>query len=408
MFKLPSLFNSQPNTKPKRFITLDIGTDYVKCLVMEYDPTSFDSPLKIIGVGKNQLSYLHTRGGAVVDFDGVKTACDGALGQALLMSNTKTKDVIIGLSGETTKGLVTTVRLTRAEPEVPITQEELSGIIKKIQEAAYIEASKEIADMTGNPDLDIDVTNSSTVYFKVDDNYISDPLGATCSKMEVGLFTAFSPSNYLSVLQKLSKSLGLNILTVSSQLYAFSKVVSQSEEDKNVLIIDMGGETTDVGIVFGGGLVATKTLSIGGRHFTKALSEVYGIPITEAEDIKIKYSLSLYSEQDMNRIKEAMREVREFFISGLELALSDFEGIKTFPSKVLITGGAVSLKDIDEGLSSFSWEKEIPFKSPPTFHKIGVNNLLGIKDMTQKVTQFDDVMCASLGKVFSEMVEGES
>lgn len=404
MFKLPEFFNKSHSPKTSQFLTLDIGTDYVKCLVFEHDPESFDSKLKVIGASRQPLGYLYTRGGAIVDLEGVKEASQQAVTEALNLANSKTKDVIIGLSGETTKGLVTTVRLTRPEPETAISHKELSSIISRIQETAYIEASKEIAEMTGNPDLDIDITNSSVISFKVDDTYVTDPKGLSCKRMEVGLFTAFSPSIYLNVLQSLAKALKLNLLTISSEMYALSRLLAKSHEDANMVIIDVGGETTDVGIVFGGGLVATKTLSIGGRHFTRAISEAYSLPINEAEEIKVKYSLNTYSDSDSLKIRQCMREVLSFWISGIELVMSDFEGVKTFPSRIVLTGGGIGLRDIPETLETTSWARNVAFRNPPVFEKVNLTDLKIIKDLTGQALSFEDIMPASLGSIYLEMI----
>lgn len=403
MFKLPSLpaVNLFAKKKTSEFLTLDIGTDFVKCFVFRHNVEQ--DTFTIIGLGKQKLSSFSTRAGVVVDYAGVKEASEVALREALNQASSKTKDVIIGLSGEVTKGLVTTVRLTRPHHEIPINDKELSSLITKIQETAYLEASKEIIDMTGNPDLEIELTNSSISWVKLDDQFVKDPLGVAAKKMEVALFTAFSPTFHLELLQKLAKDLKLKIITITSEMYALSKCLSTKEGYENVILMDIGGETTDVGIVFGGGLVATRTLSLGGRHITRAISECFGLSLEDAEEKKLMYSLGTLDVDETARIKECVKDVLDLWLSGLEVLFLDFNGIKTFPSKIIITGGGSSLRGIDGFLAYDSWLRNIQFKETPIFEKAQIASLIRVVDSTAKATSGDDIMPASLSEVFIEL-----
>lgn len=401
MLSFPAIFKRK---KPAvQFMTLDIGSDFVKCLVFEQTLESESTKLKIIGKGKQALGPLYTRGGGIVDYEGVRHAASIAVSAALSESGSKTKDVIIGLSGEMTKGLVTTVRLTRSNPEVQVTDEELASLITKIEDSAFMEASKEIAEMTGNPDLDISLTNSSISAVKVNDNYVKDPVGLACERMEVGLFTAFSPTFHLDLIQKIAASLKLNILTVTSEMFTLSKYLCSGSDNSNMILIDIGGESTDVGVLFGGSLVATRTLSIGGRHVTRAISELFEIPMEEAEEKKIRYSLGGLSQEEAAEVGNSIREVIDIWISGIGVLFSDFEGVKTFPSQILLVGGGSSLKDLVEAMHKEPWTRNIPFKEPPTFARVSLQSLPGIEDATGKASGNDDVMPAAISEIFLEM-----
>ncbi len=398
---LSSFFKTKRSAKGQ-FLTLDIGTDYVKCLLFELSQSETGQKLHIVGFGKQPLSYLYTRGGAIVDYDGVKQTVSAAIAEALSASDSKLKDVIIGLSGEVTKGLVTTVRLTRPNADVPMSEKELSILISKIESSAFVEASKEVSMMTGNPDLEIDLTNSAISNVKLDGVYIKDPLGLTGEVIEIALFTAFSPSYHLKLLQKLTKELGLKIITITSGLYALNKSLIEKHEQVNLILMDVGGETTDVGIVFGGSLVATRTLSLGGRHITRSISERFGLSYSDAEEKKIRYSLGNLPEEENIKVYECVREVLDLWLSGIELLFSDFEGIKTFPSRIFLLGGGSSLKDLLSVLEKEPWTKTIPFKEPPIFDRLLVSDLSLVSDMTGKLTGQDDILPASLGGIYLE------
>ena len=60
--------------------------------------------------------------------------------------------------------------------------------------------------------------------------------------------------------------------------------------DAGAVFVDIGGGTTDVALVRGGGIAGTKMLALGGRAFTKGLAERLGVSFAEAERAKLAVS----------------------------------------------------------------------------------------------------------------------
>ena len=189
-------------------------------------------------------------------------------------------------------------------------------------------------------------------------------------------------------------------------MYALSKVLSRDENYANVVIIDAGGETTDVGIVFGGGIAATRTLSLGGRHMTRILAETFNVNMREAEELKVRYTLANISPDQALIIKESLDKVLALWVSGLEVLFSDFDGIRTFPSKVYLVGGASALNEVLEVLRKEPWTKHIPFKEPPSFERAYMSTLNGLVDYSSKTIEVEDIMPVSLAEVYLEMERG--
>jgi cell division ATPase FtsA len=92
----------------------------------------------------------------------------------------------------------------------------------------------------------------------------------------------------------------------------------------NAIILDIGGRVTDVAIVFGGGIWGTRPLPLGGENF------------------------------DLS-----------FWLSGVETALSDFEGVKSFPNRIILGGGGAQIEGLKEGLLDYPLMRTLPFVSQP-------------------------------------------
>lgn len=130
------------------------------------------------------------------------------------------------------------------------------------------------------------------------------------------------------------------------------------------MIIDIGGGTSEIAVISLGGVVAAKSVRIGGNRFDTAISEYirrkYGLAIGErtAEDIKIEIGSALYSDDP------AQMDVRgRDMISGLprtinissndvtEALQKDLEGIINATKEVLnITPPELSADVIDKGI----------------------------------------------------------
>lgn len=402
MFKLPFKFGSKKG--PPQFLTVDIGSDFVKCLSFEVTEMG-DPAADIVGVGKAQMNPGSTRGGNIVDEDDVSEALEKAVSEAVGGSGgfiSAPEDAIFGVSGDLSLGLMTTVRMTRGSNS-PISQKELDEIFEKIREAAYNQAQSEIMDITGNPELEVELITSSIVYTQLDGKSVDELAGAEGRKLEIALFTAFTPTYHTHLLQKLSGRVGLNIYAIAPQMYSLVRSLEFSEgKNFDGVVMDIGGDLTDVGVVFGGGIVSTRSLPIGGSHFTRELAENMGLSYFDAEKVKTAYSLGKLSESESLIVQNNVDEVLEIWLSGIELLFMDFTGVKTFASDFYLVGGGTVLPDINECISKEPWTRSIPFKSPPEFKEITLENLPRIQDKTGRANNMEFILPAAMSVVYLE------
>ncbi len=67
-------------------------------------------------------------------------------------------------------------------------------------------------------------------------------------------------------------------------------VLSANQKKLGALVIDIGGGTTDLAIYYNGALVLSVCVPVGGRHIANELALTLGIPLAEAERLKIMES----------------------------------------------------------------------------------------------------------------------
>lgn len=403
MFKIP--FKLKHKAHKDVFLTIDIGSQTVKCMVFKVNTdTTNPAKLKLVGIGKEWLEPFSVRSGNIVDLDKVAKATDAAIYKATEGLGLDIDDVIFGVSGNVCTCTVTTGKATRKKEQV-ITAKELEDIDKRILEAAYDKAQELVAKKTGNYDVDLELITTATVYTKLEGNYEKNAAGKTGSEIETALFTAYTPKYYISTLEKLASMLNLNILAVTSNLYALVETLklSYNTDYLDGIVIDIGSDTTDVGLVFGGGIVASKSMQIAGNHFTKQISSETGLTFAEAEKKKYEFSYGHMNDADAVQFLNKVNTINNLWLNGLEILFSDFDGVKTFASKIYLTGGASKLPTIVEALETNPWTRSIPFKEPPEFVKVNIKDIKHVTDAIGEADKAEYMVPIALSVIYLEI-----
>lgn len=399
-----ALFNKK--TKKRYAISLDIGTEYVKVLVFRIE----SDMAYVVGTGKKKQQLSDMQGGRVTDIYGVIKNCNEALDDAFEMAKVTPKQCVIGIAGELVKGATTTVHYTREKTKDKITLKELKDIIEQVQAKAFEKTRSELAWETGQAELDVKLVNSAVVDVRIDGYKITNPVGFQGRDIQVGIFNAFAPIVHLGALQTISEELGLDLLSIAAEPYAVARCVGlEDSAEFSSIFIDIGGGTTDIAVVRGGGVEGTKMFAIGGRVFTKSIAEAFDRNFAEAEKLKIDYSLGKIAEDSeiYSKIKKALENDCEVWLAGVELALEEFANIELLPSKILLCGGGSLLPDIKEYLEKKSWVKNLPFAKQPKIDFIKPKQLLSVKDETGKLTGSQDITPMALANLAIDLAGDE-
>jgi cell division ATPase FtsA len=400
MIRLPFKLGKKKDSA--RFLTVDIGSNAVKVMAFEVEETEKGPVASIIGVGKKDLLEESTRGGVIVDTGDVSEALTAAVIDACNGDDDITQ-AIFGVSGNLSIGLMTTVRVVRGK-EVPISEKELDVIFAKTYDAALEQVHNKLLETTGNPSTDVQMITSSVVYTKVDGKAVADPIGIEGQRLELAVFTSFTPTYHLNALQEVVSKANVEIMAVGSTIYSMVKSLTFSKgDDFDGVIMDIGGEVTEVGVVFSGGVVASRSLDIGGNHFTHELSSSMDLTLRDAEHKKLEYSYGRLAESDVLLVQGYMDNLLDIWLHGVELLFQEFVGVKTFAPNIYMVGGGAELPDIYEVTSKEPWTRSIPFKSPPEFSKLSMEDLPLVVDKTGKVHGMEDIGPASLSLVYLEL-----
>mgnify|MGYP000594768256 FL=1 len=374
-------------------VALDVGTEVVKALIAEVK----DDTLEIIGVGRKQQEMGDMHMGAIADIAGVVANCEAALSEAEDQAGVQAKRVVIGIAGELVKGVTNTIRYRRPQPNKPLDVAEMEFIIEKVQERAQNRAQAQIALETGNQDVEVKLVNSALVSIHIDGYKVSNPIGFQGRDVAVQIYTAFAPMVHIGALEKVADELALELIAVAAEPFAVSRSVLGTDVDSNftAILADVGGGTTDIAVVNDGGVEGTKMFGIGGRSFTRTIAQDLDLSFKDAEKLKINLDKESVKPTVKRRIDEAIDKTLEVWLSGVELALGEFDAIDYLPNRILLCGGGSSLKRITEALKDRKWDDNLPFTKKPVVQYIKPSDVTGIVDTTE--SEIDHTFITAMG-----------
>ncbi len=385
-------------------ISLDIGTEFVKTLIFKVE----NEKAHILGVGKQRQKLTDMQSGTVTDIHGVIKNCEQSLEMAASQAKILPDQVIIGIAGELVKGTTTTIRYTRPKPQTKITMQELKDIIARVQRRAFDRARSILSWESGIAELDIRLVNAAVVDVRIDGYKIVNPIGFQGKEMQIGVFNAFAPIVHLGALQTIAQSLELDLISIVAEPYAVARCMGPEEtSDFSAIFVDIGGGTTDIAIVTTGGVAGTKMFALGGRAFTKRISQVLALPFSEAEKLKIQYSKNQLTGKKQELIKKALVSDCKVWTAGVELTLGEFKGIELLPSKIYLCGGGSSLPDLVQALKDKKWNKKLPFARRPLVEHINPKNITTIIDDTKELKDPMHVTPMAMASLSIELVGQE-
>ncbi|MHB0968382.1 MAG: cell division protein FtsA [Thermoanaerobaculia bacterium] len=259
-------------------VALDIGTSKACVLVGE---TNDRGSLEIIGKGTAPMRG--TRKGNIINLDQAIDAVKRAVDEAEVMAGLQIESAYVGVSGDHIRSVNSRGVVSVTGRHKEITREDVERVI---------EASKSIAIPA-----ELEILHVIPREFVVDgQDGIHDPVGMTGARLEANVHIVTGARTHdQNVLTCVNKAgIVVNEL-VLEQLAAAEAVLTADEREMGVLLMDLGGGTTDYAVFLEGNVVHTNVLPVGAGHFTNDISIVLRTPMDDAERIKRRFGCALTS-----------------------------------------------------------------------------------------------------------------
>lgn len=328
-------------------VGIDIGTTTVRCVVGHIDATS-GTPT-IVGVGQAQNSGM--RKGVVANLTGPARAIDDALGEAERMSGYQVDSATISINGAHIVSTKADGMIAVGSADHEINHSDLDRI-EEVATLGKVPANREILEVVPHS-------------YRLDgqDN-IKDPLNMTGTRLEISANVISALGPHVANLQKTADMAKVTPhAIIPAGMAAARAVLSESQIENGVALLDIGGATTSVVVFEEGDLQYVAVIPVGGINITndlaiglktdpeiaekvKLLHAQLGNRVDHA-NIQIKQEKDTYSF-DPAEIDEIVEARLDEIFDAINKELKKAGRAGRLPSGVVLTGGTAQLKGIAE------------------------------------------------------------
>lgn len=267
-------------------VGLDIGTCCIRVAVGEYN--EFGN-FEILGTSAVKSEGI--RNGNIVNIEAASSAIRRAIDGVEQNAGVEVSSCFISIGGDQIEGMNATGKVAvslKGKSQKSISHDDIA----RVMECAT----------AVNLSLDRQILHVITQEYIVDGIHgIKDPINqlGTCLEAAVHIITASKTmvQNFEQCVNRANYALnGVMLKTLAAQ----NAVSSNDERDLGSIVIDLGAGTTDFLIVLNDAPVFTGSVPVGGNIVTNDVALMCGIPVAEAEKIKIEAGCAWPDAVDKN------------------------------------------------------------------------------------------------------------
>ncbi len=266
---------------------LDVGTTKIGCLIAE---VSSSGEINIKGVGTAPSEGL--RYGMVVDIEKTVRSIRKAVEAAEAMAGVAVDLVYAGIAGDH-------IRDINGRGVVAISGENHEVSADDVRRV--IEAARAVA-----LPMDREMIHILPQEFIVDQQRgIRDPVGMCGVRLEAEVHivtgAVASAQNIYRCIEKAGYTTADLVLESLASSYS---VLTDDAKDMGVILIDIGGGTSDIAMFYEGCLRLSRVVALGGRNVTNDIAIELRTPIEAAEKLKLAHGSAIHVDGDKEQLVE--------------------------------------------------------------------------------------------------------
>ncbi|MCX7881288.1 MAG: cell division protein FtsA [Patescibacteria group bacterium] len=293
---------------------IDIGSNKV-CTIVGLLSQEEDE-IRIIGY--NQSQSRGVKKGLVVDIDEVASSVEESLEKAERMAGHKINRCFVSVGGPHVASLNSHGIVAISNPNGEIGEDDVARVIEAAR-AVSLSQTREIIEVVAR-DFIVDGQEG-----------IKNPVGMSGVRLEVNTHIITASATNLRNINRCLTDLGIeNAGFVFSGLASAEAVLTETEKELGVVLVDIGGGKTDICLYVEGALSYSSAIPVGARNITNDIAVGLRVSLDSAE--KIKLYLNEIEKKGVSQWRKKTND--EFDISSLNLP----EGLKEISLKTLTEG----------------------------------------------------------------------
>lgn len=264
------------NNKERYVAAIDIGTTKIVAIV---GAKSENGRIEILG-----LSKAPSRGvkrGVVLNIEETVNAIQTTVEDVQKRSGVQFSEVFVGIAGQHVKSMKSRGYITRDAYDDEITKDDVFRLIEDMHKI-HVDIGEEIIHVIPQNFI---VDNETGV---------KSPIGMCGKRLEANFHIVIGQVAAAKNIEKCIRKAGLSVKDMILEPLASSDaVLTDDEKEAGVVLVDIGGGTTDVAVYYDNIIRHTAVIPFGGNMVTKDIKEGCAILQRHAELVKIQYGSAL-------------------------------------------------------------------------------------------------------------------
>ena len=264
-------------SKREQFVAaIDIGTTKIVSIVGKKNE---NGKIEILGLSK-ALSKGVKRG-VVINIEDTVTAIQTTVDDVQKRSGIKFSEVFVGIAGQHIKSMKSRGYIMRDSYEDDIKKEEVFRLIEDMHKI-HIDIGEEIIHVIPQN-------------FIVDNETgLKSPIGICGRRLEANFHIVIGQVAAAKNIEKCIRRANLTVKDlILEPLASADAVLTEDEKEAGVVLVDIGGGTTDLAIYYDNIIRHTAVIPLGGNVVTTDIKEGCAILQRHAEQLKIQYGSAL-------------------------------------------------------------------------------------------------------------------
>jgi cell division protein FtsA len=338
------------NSKDQLVAAIDIGTTKIVAIVGRSDG---NGGIEILGLSNTPSTGV--KRGVVLNIEETVKAIRTTVDDLEERTGLVLTDVFVGIAGRHIKSKMARGYITRDSHESEIDVNDIRRLTADMYKLP-IDVGEEIIHVIPQ------------TYIVDNESGISNPIGICGKRLEANFHIVIGQISSARNTERCINKAGMNLMSLVLEPLASSEaVLTDEEKEAGVVLVDIGGGTTDVAIYYDNVIRHTAVIPFGGNMVTEDIKQGCSILQKQAEDLKVKFGYAIGDIAPENKVVSipgiAGREPKEISFKNLAYIIqSRMEEIldavnfeiqnsgfaEKLTAGVVITGGGAMLKNLPQ------------------------------------------------------------
>lgn len=304
---------------------IDVGSSKIATIIAA--PSAESEAINVIGVATVPAKGI--KKSQVVDIEEAIAAITESIEAAERMAGLSVNQAYLSVGGAHIKSRNSIGVVAVSQPEGEITAEDVRRVIEAAR-AVSLSGAEEIIHVLPRQ-------------FKVDSQEgIKDPVGMSGVRLEAEAHLVTGSATAIRNLAKCLGELGITVnSTVFSGLASSESVLTPTEKELGVVLVDIGGGTTSIAVWIDGALSHSAVLPIGAKNITNDLAIGMRQSLDVAEKVKIMLSRKIKKAAEPEGEGPKAKGQRPRAEEEIDLASLGVSGDQTAYSRKTLVDGII-------------------------------------------------------------------